>query len=291
MIRAIIPFNAGSSVDIIGRTVADPLSQLLGQTIVIENRGGAGGTIGTLQVARAEPDGYTLLINSANHSVAPAVFPKLSYDPAGDFVGVALFGTVPNVLVISPKKGIRTVQELVEKAKSGGMSFASAGVGSAAHWASERFRASAGFNATHIPFRGGLEAVTEVMTGRVDFDCTGISSVMSFIKDGTLIPLVVTSSKRSPALPEVMTSLEAGYKDSDYNFWSGLLAPAKTPRPIVDRLSAEVAKVLAMPEVQNKLDILGVQPAPVTPAEFDAQIRQEITLNLKVAKDAGLTFN
>ncbi len=129
------------------------------------------------------------------------------------------------------------------------------------------------------------------MTGRVDFDCTGISAAMGFIRDGTLLPLVVTSAKRSPALPDVMTSLEAGYKDSDYNFWNGLLGPARLPRPIVERLNAEVAAVLAMPEVQKKLDVQGVQASPVTPTEFDAQIREEIAVNLKVAKDAGLTFN
>jgi tripartite-type tricarboxylate transporter receptor subunit TctC len=291
VIRAIVPFNAGSSIDIIGRIVADPLSQLIGQTIVIESRGGAGGTIGSLQVARSDPDGYTLLINAAAHSIAPAAYPKLTYDPAADFAGVALFGTVPNVLLVAPSKGIRTVHELVERAKSGGMTFGTSGIGSAAHWAAERFRISAGFKATQVPFRGGVESLTEVMTGRVDFVFTGISSGLPFIKQGTLTPLVVSSRKRSPFLPDVMTSLEAGYKDSDFNFWNGMLAPAKTPRPIIERLHAEVTKVLAMPEVQQKLGIQGVEPSPVTPEELDAQIRDEIAANVKMAKDAGLTFN
>jgi tripartite-type tricarboxylate transporter receptor subunit TctC len=291
VIRAVVPFTAGSTIDIIGRIVTDPLSQQLGQTIIIDNRGGAGGTIGSAYVAKADPDGYTLLINAAAHSGAPAAYPNLSYDAAADFAGVASFGSVPNVLLIAPSKGIKTVQELVEKAKDGNMTFSSAGVGSATHWAAERFIVSAGLKVTHIPFRGGPEALTEVMTGRVDFCCIGISSSMPFIKDGKLLPLVVTSPKRSPSLPDVQTSLEAGYKDSDFNYWNGLLAPVKTPRPIIERLHAEVRKALALPDVQKKLAVQGVEPAPLSPTEMDEMIRREIALNLKIAKAAGLKFN
>jgi tripartite-type tricarboxylate transporter receptor subunit TctC len=291
VIRAVVPFSGGSTIDIIGRIVTDPLSQQLGQTIIIDNRGGAGGTIGSAYVAKADPDGYTLLINAAAHSGAPAAYPHLSYDPAADFAGVACFGSVPNVLLIAPSKGIKTVQELVDKAKDGNMTFSSAGVGSATHWAAERFIVSAGLKATHIPFRGGPEALTEVMTGRVDFCCIGISSSMPFIKDGKLLPLVVTSTKRSPSLPDVPTSLEAGYKDSDFNYWNGLLAPVKTPRPIIERLHAEVTKALALPDVQNKLAVQGVEPSPLSPTEMDEMIKREIALNLKIAKAAGLKFN
>jgi tripartite-type tricarboxylate transporter receptor subunit TctC len=291
VIRAIVPFTAGSTTDIIGRIIADPLSQQLGQTIIIDNRGGAGGTIGSAYVAKADPDGYTLLINAAAHSGAPAAYPNLPYDAAADFAGIASLGSVPNVLLISPSKGIKTVQELVEKAQDGNMTFSSAGVGSATHWAAERFIVSAGLKATHIPFRGGPEALTEVMTGRVDFCCIGISSSMPFIKDGKLLPLVVTSPKRSPSLPDVQTSLEAGYKDSDFNYWNGLLAPVKTPRPIIERLHAEVTKALALPDVQKRLAVQGVEPSPLSPAEMDEMIRREIALNLKIAKAAGLKFN
>ena len=175
-IRAIVPFSAGSTIDIIGRIVLDPLSRQLGQTIVVENRGGAGGSLGSAAVAKADPDGYTLLINAAAHSGAPAAYPNLPYDAAADFAGVAIFGSVPNVLLVAPSKGIKSLQELVTKAKDGSMSFASAGVGSATHWAAERFIVSAGLKATHVPFRGGPEALTEVMTGRVDFIFIGISS-------------------------------------------------------------------------------------------------------------------
>lgn len=287
-IRAIVPFSAGSTIDILGRIVLDPLSRQLGQTIVVENRGGAGGSLGSAAVAKAEPDGYTLLINAAAHSGAPAAYPNLPYDAANDFAAVASFGSVPNVLLVAPAKGI---QELVTKAKSGGMSFASAGVGSATHWAAERFIVSAGLQATHLPFRGGPEALTEVMTGRVDFIFIGISSGLPFIQNKQLVPLAVSSAKRSPALPNIPTTLEAGYKDSDFNYWNGMLVPAKTPRPIVERLYAEPTKALALPEAQQKLTVQGVEPAPLTPDEMDAMIRREIALNLKIAKEAGLKFN
>jgi tripartite-type tricarboxylate transporter receptor subunit TctC len=290
-IRAIVPFSAGSTIDILGRIVLDPVSRQLGQTIVVENRGGAGGSLGTAAVAKADPDGYTLLINAAAHSGAPAAYPNLPYDAANDFSAVASFGSVPNVLLVAPSKGIQSVQELVAKAKSWGMSFASAGVGSATHWAAERFIVSAGIQVTHVPFRGGPEALTEVMTGRVDFIFIGISAGLPFIQNKQLLPLAVSSAKRSPVLPNVVTTLEAGYKDSDFNYWNGMLVPAKTPRPVVDRLYAETTKALALPELQQKLTAQGVEPAPLTPAEMDAMIRREIALNLKIAKEAGLKFN
>jgi len=179
----------------------------------------------------------------------------------------------------------------VAKAKSGSLSFASAGVGSATHWAAERFNVSAGLKVTHVPFRGGPEALTEVMTGRVDYIFIGISSGLPFIQNKQLVSLAVSSAKRSPTLSDVPTTLEAGYKDSDFNYWNGMLVPAKTPRPIVDRLYAETTKVLALPDVQQKLKVQGVEPAPLTPSEMDAMIRREITLNLKIAKEAGLKFN
>jgi tripartite-type tricarboxylate transporter receptor subunit TctC len=290
-IRAIIPFTAGSTVDIIGRIVLEPLSAALGQPIVVENRGGAGGTIGSAAVAKADPDGYTLLVNASAHSAAPAVYPNLSYDPARDFSAVALFGSVPNVTVISPAKGIKTLQELVAAAKAGSFTFASAGVGSATHWGAERLRIAAGFQAVHVPFRGGPEALTEVMTGRVDFMCIGISSGLPFIRDGKLLALAVNTPRRSRALPDVPTTIEAGYPDSDYTFWNGMLVPAKTPRDIVDRLHQETQKALALPGVQHKFAPQAIEPMPLTPAEFDALIKKEIAANIALVKAAGLKFN
>jgi tripartite-type tricarboxylate transporter receptor subunit TctC len=290
-IRAVVPFSAGSTIDILGRIVVDPVGRQLGQTIVIENRGGAGGSIGSAQVAKADPDGYTLLINAAAHSGAPAAYPNLPYDAAKDFSCVACFGSVPNVLLVAPSKGFKTIKDFAAKAQQGNMTFASAGVGSATHWAAERFIVSGGFKATHVPFRGGPEALTEVMTGRVDFVFIGISSGLPFIKNNQLQALAVSSAKRSPTLPDVPTTLEAGYKNSDYNYWTGMLVPAKTPRPIVDRLYAEVTKTLALPDVQAKFVTQGVEPSPLTPTEMDAMNQREIDLNLKIAKEAGLKFN
>jgi tripartite-type tricarboxylate transporter receptor subunit TctC len=290
-IRAIVPFSAGSTTDVVGRIVLEALSAAIGQPIVVENRGGAGGTIGTALVARAEPDGYTVLIHAAAHSAAPAAYPKAPYDASRDFSGVVLFGVVPNVTVISPAKGIKTLKELVEAAKKGSMTFASAGIGSATHWAAERLRLSAGFNAVHVPFKGGPEALTDVATGRVDFMCTGITSGLPFIRGGRLIPLAVSTHKRSSILPDVPTTIEAGYPDSDYTFWNGLLVPAKTPRALVNRLHAETLKVLQQPSVIEKLKAQGIEPLPLKPAEIDAMIAKEIANNLAIVKAAGLKFN
>jgi len=290
-IRVICPFQAGSTVDLLGRIVADPLAAALGQTMIIENRGGAGGTIGSAAVAHADPDGYTLLVNAAAHTAAPAAHPDINYDPAKDFAGIAMIGVVPNVIVIAPSKGIKTAQELVVRGKKEKLTFASAGVGSATHWGAERFLLSAGFKAQHVPFRGGPAALTEVMTGRVDFMTIGTGSGLPLIKDGKLIALAVTTRKRSAVLPDVPTTLELGYKDSDYTFWNGFLAPAKTPRPIVMRLHDEITRIANTPEVKEKLATQGVEPLPLTPDEFDELMRKEIVANLALAKAAGLTFN
>jgi tripartite-type tricarboxylate transporter receptor subunit TctC len=290
-IRAIVPFGAGSTIDLIGRIVLEPLSAELGQPIVVENRGGAGGSIGSAFVAKSEPDGYTLLIHASAHSAAPAAYPNAPYDAGTDLRGVAVFGVVPNVTVIAPAKGIKTLNELVEAAKKGSMTFASAGVGSATHWAAERLRLAAGFNATHVPFKGGPEALTQVANGQVDFMSIGVSSGMPFIRSGRLIPLAVSTNKRSSLLPEVPTNEEAGVPNSDYTFWNGMLVAAKTPPEIVNRLHQETMKVLAQPGVIEKLKPQGIEPMPLSPAEFDALIAKEIEANKAIVKAAGLKFN
>jgi tripartite-type tricarboxylate transporter receptor subunit TctC len=290
-IRAIIPFSAGSTIDILGRIVAEPLAAALGQPIVVDNRGGAGGSIGTAVVAKAEPDGHTILIHASAHSVAPAAYPNAPYNAARDIAAVAMIGVVPNVIVISPAKGIKTLKQLAEAGKKGNLSYASAGVASASHWGAERFRLSAGFQGTHVPFKGGIEALTDVMAGRVDFMSVGVSSAMPFIQQGRLIPLGVATRKRSSALPDVPTTIEAGFPDSDYTYWNAVLVPAKTPRAIVDRLHAQTMKVLQLPAVLDKLKPLGVEPMPLTPKEFDAMIAKEIEINVALVKAAGLKFN
>ena len=290
-IRAIVPFSPGSTTDVIGRIVLERLSAALGQPIVIENRGGAGGTIGSALVARAEPDGYTILVHAAAHSAAPAAYPNAPYNAGRDLSGVALFGVVPNVVVVEPSKGFKTLKDLVDVAQKGSLTFSSAGIGSATHWAAERLRLSAGFKALHVPYKGGPEALTDVATGRVDFMCPGVTSALPFILSGRLIPLAVSTQKRSSLLPDVPTTIEAGYPDSDYSFWNGLLVPAKTPRAVVNRLHAEIQKVLQQPGVIEKLKRQGVEPVVLSPLEFDAMIHKEIESNLAIVKAAGLKFN
>jgi tripartite-type tricarboxylate transporter receptor subunit TctC len=290
-IRAMVPFAPGSTLDIIGRLVMDPLSRQIGQTIVIENRGGGGGSIGTAQLAKAAPDGYSLLIQASAHSAAPAAYPKLSYDPVRDFAAIVPFGIVPNVTLVRPGRGIKTLKELLAAAKDGQLTYGSAGVGSATHWAADRLRLAGGFQALHVPFKGGPAALTEVMAGRVDFTCMGLGSALAFIRDGKLVPIAVSTPKRSPALPNVPTSIEAGLPNSDYIFWMGLFAPAKTPRAIIDRLHVETQKVLALPAVQERFKPQGIEPMPLSPSEFDALVKREVEANKALAKAAGLKFN
>lgn len=290
-IRAIVPFTPGSTTDVIGRIVADGLTGPLGQPIIIENRSGAGGTVGSAVVARADPDGYTLLMNAAAHSAAPAAFPNAPYHAGDDFAGVAVFGVVPNITLISPDKGIKTLKALVDAARKGNMTFGSAGIGSATHWAAERLLLSAGIKATHVPFKGGPEALADVAAGRVDFMSIGTSSGLPFIRSGRLIPLAVSTRQRSGMFPDVPTTTELGFADSDYTFWNGLLVPVKTPRAIVDRLHAETMKVLKSPSVAERLAKAGLEPMALTPKEFDAMIAAEIKANLAIVKSAGLKFN
>jgi tripartite-type tricarboxylate transporter receptor subunit TctC len=289
-IKAMIPFTAGSSVDVVGRIVLDQLSTQLGQAIYVENRGGAGGTIGAAMVAKAEPNGYTVLVNASAHSAAPAMYSTLPYNAVRDFAAVSNFGSVPQVVIVNANKGIKTLKELMERGKTGSISFSTAGVGSTTHWAAERLCASAGIKALHVPFRG-VEALTEVVAGRVDFMCPGISAAIGFIRSGQLLPLAVCTPKRTRAMPDVPTTIEQGYPNSDYNFWNGMLVPVKTPPEIVDRLYQECTKALSNPAVLAKFAPQGIEPMPLTPKEFDALIVKEIEMNRALVKAAGLKFN
>jgi tripartite-type tricarboxylate transporter receptor subunit TctC len=292
-IRAIIPFGAGSATDVIPRIVFDELSARLGQPIIVENRGGAGGTIGAAAVAKADPDGYTLLVNSSAHTITPAIYPNLAYDAAADFASVGAIGSVPNVLIIAPAKGIRTLKEFVDtaKAKPGTFNFASVGVGSAVHLSAERFRIAAGYEAVHIPFKGGAEALTEVIAGRVEYYFCPIATALPHIRDGRLLGLAVSSPKRASALPDVPTTLESGFPDSDYTFWIGAFAPARTPKEIVEKLNREIAAAVASPAVREKLATLGVEAMPMSPAEFDAYVMGVLARYATFAKAAGLKPN
>ena len=291
-IKAVVPISAGSTIDIVSRIVFDALSHELGQTVVVENRAGAGGTIGSAVVARAEPDGYTLLANSSQHAVSAVAYHNVSYDTARDFSAVAAMGSSPNITVVSPAKGFKALPDLVAaaKAKPGGLNYGSAGVGSATHLSAERFRYSAGFDGVHVPFRGMPETLTEVMTGRVDFCCSSIAPALPLIREGKLTALAVTTPKRSSALPDVPTSTELGYRDSDYTFWTALFLPAKTPRDIVDRLHQATQKALNAPGVQDKLKQQGMDPMPIEPAAFDAHIKAEIEAITALVKAANIKF-
>ncbi len=289
-VRVIVPFAAGSTTDIIARAIADKMSQSMGQQLVIENRGGASGTIGQAAVAQAAPDGYTIMVHSSSHTVSPSTFAKLPFDTERDFAGVTPISSTPNVLVISPAKNIRTLKDLLSaaRAKPGSMNFASAGQGSATHLNAEKFKHAAKIEATNIPFKGSAEAVTEVMAGRVDYYFSPIAPVIGHIRSGQLLALAVGSPKRATALPDVPTTAEAGVPGSEFNFWIGMMAPAKTPREIVNRLHDEVVKALATPEVRERFAALGADAWTLRPEQFDAYIRDEIKSNAVLVKAAGL---
>jgi tripartite-type tricarboxylate transporter receptor subunit TctC len=230
-LRAIVPFTPGSGTDIMARTVSERLSGRLGQPIVVENRPGAGGTIGEAIVAKADADGYTLLVHSSSYTVTPSTYRNLPFDTERDLMGIVPLGLLPNVLVMSPAKGIRSVRDLVAaaKAKPGAMNSASVGVGSATHLNAERFRLGAGIDVVNVPFKGTPEALTEVMTGRVDYYFCPVNAALPLLKDGKVVALAVGSTNRSKALPELPTTVEAGVPNSDYNFWVGMFGPAKLP--------------------------------------------------------------
>jgi len=241
-------------------------------------------------VAKSPPDGYTLLAHGSAHTIAPALYKGLPYDPARDFAAVAPIGISPSVLVVPPAKGMKTAAELVAaaKARPNALNFSSVGIGSATHLSAERFVSSAGVHAVHIPFKGGAEAMTEVIAGRVDFFFGPVALVLPHIREGKLAALAVNTDKRSPALPAVPTLREAGFQDAEYPIWFALFAPAKTPRDIVERLNRETLKALQTPKVREKLTGLGVDPMPMSPDEFAAHVEREVALNAALAQKAGL---
>ncbi len=289
-VKAVVPFTPGSSTDIMARTVAERLSTQLGQPVVVENRPGAGGTIGMGVVAKSDPDGYTILVHSSSYTVTPSTYKNLPYDTLRDMTGVTPLGLLPNVLVIAPSKGIRSVKELIAAAmaKPGAMNAASIGVGSATHLNAERFRLGAGIDVVNVPFKGTPEALTEIMTGRVDYYFCPVNAALPLLKDGKLLGLAVGSTKRSVALPDLATTLELGVRNSDYNFWVGMFAPAKTPRETLTRLYQETAKALHAPDVRTKLAALGAEPMEYAPEPFNAYLRKEIADNAALVKAAGI---
>src|SRR5499426_755235 len=282
-IRIIVPLTAGSASDVMGRIVADQLSAQLGQPIVVENRPGAGNTIGMSAVAKAEPDGYTLLVNSSTHTVTPATRSNLGFEMT-DLAPIIPLGNMPVVMVFNPSKGYKTLGDFVAYAKAnpGKINYTSAGAGNSSHLNGERFRLAAGIEAVHLPFKGAPEATTEVIAGRADFYFSPLVNALSLIKEGSVQALAVSGSSRASALADVPTTVEAGIPNSEYNFWVGMFAPAKTAADIRAKLYAEMAKALETPAVREKLKTLGADPMPLTSAQFDALVKQEIETNTQL---------
>jgi tripartite-type tricarboxylate transporter receptor subunit TctC len=270
--------------------VFEQLSHQLGQAIVVENRAGAGGTIGAASVAKSDPDGYTILASGSAHTIAPSLYRKLSYDSGRDFTAVVPLGISPNVLVVSPAKGFKTVGDFIAaaKAKPGSLTFSSVGIGSATHLSAERFRMSAGIDALHVPFKGGAEAMSEVIAGRIDFFFGPPALVAPHIREGKLVALVGNGSSRTAALPDVPTTREAGINGAEYPIWYGLFVPSRTPRDILDRLYQETAKALQAPQVRERMSAMAIDSLAMTPDEFGAYVQREIVLNAALVQKAGI---
>ncbi|MGA7485509.1 MAG: tripartite tricarboxylate transporter substrate-binding protein [Xanthobacteraceae bacterium] len=289
-VRVIVPIAAGSGIDIVARAVSQQLAKQLGRPFVIENRPGAATTTGAAAVAGAAPDGYTILFHSVALTVTPSTMANLPYEVTRDLAGIMPITNTPLLLVTPPGK-FKSVGDLVAEAKAenGTMNYATPGYGAAAHFTTERFRLSAGFEAQQIPFRGTVEAVTEVVAGRVAFYFAPLTTVQSLNQEGRLDALATTSKKRVSTLPNVPTTIEAGYPDSDFDFWVGMFVPAKTPRDVVDKLYTESRRAAELPELRAQLAAIGGEPMEaMTPGEFDDYVRKEIARNAAIAKAAGI---
>ena len=291
-VKLVVPFTPGSGTDVVARIVSDALAPALGATVIVENRPGAGGTVGAAVVAKAAPDGTMLLVHSAGHVVNPWLYSNLSYDTLKDFAGVTPLASLPNVLVTSPGR-FKDVRDLVEQAKArpGTQNYGSAGNGSATHMNAEVFRFAAGIQAQHVPFKGTPEALSATVAKEIDWFFAPMVSAISLVQSGRLKALAVGTARRSDVMPDVPTTVEAGVPGSEYLFWVGLFAPAKTPRPSVDRLHDEVAKIMASAETKQRLDKLGAEPFVLAPAAFDRFLADETQKAQQIVRSAGIKLN
>ena len=290
-IRIIVPFTPGSATDVMGRIVGERLNAAWGQPVIVDNKPGAGGSIGIREGARAEPDGYTLVLVSSGHAVNHVLYKDLGYDTLKDLSAVAMLGSLPSVLIVPPTLPVNSVKELVAmlKASPGKYNYATAGVGSGAHVSLEKFNVAAGVKAVHVPLKGTPPILAETMAGRVEYAMVPAVSGMGPVRDGKVKPLAVSTSKRVAALPNVPTLGEAGFPEGESTFWLALLAPAKTSPEIVVRINTEVNRALSAPDVVERLSKLGTEPMPMTPAQSDAFIAREYHELGKIMRDAGLT--
>ena len=289
-VHMIISFTPGSSTDIVGRIVAQRLSEMWGQPVVPENKAGAGGSIGSAAVAKADPDGYTLLVNSNAHTVNPAIYASLPYDTVKDFVDIAPLAVQPNVLTVRPDGAYKSVADLVKaaKAKPGVLNIGHAGIGSGTHLTTEKFIAATGIKVVQVPFKGTPEVITAMFSGNVDAYWAPISAAMGAIKGGKLRPLAVSTTKRNPQLPDVPTPAEAGISGTESPLWFGLWGPGKMSPELVNRLNADVRKALADPGVKERLVNGGNETMDMSPHEFAKLVRDEIEANKRVLAAAGV---
>jgi len=289
-VKIVVPFTAGSATDILARTAGQKLQDMWGQPVVIDNRPGAGGTIGTGIVAKSPPDGYTLLVNSAAQAYNPAIYPSLPFDTAKEFIDVGAVAGQPNVLVVAPATGYKTTADLIAAAKQkpGELNYGSAGIGSGTHLNAEKFRLASGISAVHVPYKGTPEALTDTMTGRVTYFFSPISAALPNIREGKLVALAVSTAKRSSVLPNVPTIAESGLPGFDYNLWIGMFAPAGTPADIVDKIAKDLAKVMQLPDVKERLAGMGAEAMPMSQTEFTKFVNDEIADAAKVVKAADI---
>jgi len=289
-IKAIIPFGAGSATDVVPRLVFDRLSAELGQPIVVENRVGAGGTLGTAAVVKADPDGYTILAHSSALAIAPALFPSLTFDATKELASVLMLGSSANVMIVPVSRPWKTVQDFIAdaRAKPGSISFGSVGIGSAVHISAEKFRLAAGIEATHVPYRSGAEVITDILGGRIDYYFSPLALALPLIHEGKVRALLVSTPRRAPELPDVPTPREAGLQNAESAIWFGVFMPVKTPRDIVEKFRAAGLKVLSDPAMQDSLKQLGVDALPMTPVEMDDFLVRETVANRDVITAAGI---
>jgi tripartite-type tricarboxylate transporter receptor subunit TctC len=290
LIKATIPFGAGSATDVVPRLVFDRLAVALGQPIVVENRVGAGGTLGTGAVVKADPDGYSILAHSSALTIAPAIFTNLSYDVTKDLSSVLMLGSSPNVMIVPISRPWKTVQDFIAaaKMKDASIAFGSVGIGSAVHISAEKFRLAAGIEATHVPYRGGSEVITDILGGRIDFYFCPLATALPLIRAGQVRALLVSTPTRVADLPDVPTPDEVGLKNADSAIWFGVFMPSKTPRGIIEKFHAAGMKVLNSPDMQRSLQQLGVEALPMTPTEMDDLVVRETAANLRVIEAAGI---